>query len=367
MPQSRRARKRWAACKLCRAALNIGSKIRYAGGMNKIPPLSDKITGAPADPLGAAGALGTAATAAPANGGADGAPDKKLAPVIDVGLENFAAEVLAPSQQGVLVLLDAWAQWCEPCKQLTPMLEELARESQGRVRLAKVDIDQESALAQQMQVRSVPTVLAVKNGKIVDGFVGALPKDEIKTFLAKHVEALPAEKRAQALEKAKAAFAEAKWEEAQNHFLEILRQAPRDPDALGGLAQCYLQQKDAAQAKEVLALVEAKHKDHSEVAAARAQLELAQAEPAPESLRALEEKVQADPQAHDARYQLALACHQAGRRAQAIDHLLHLAQAAPQWQDGAARAQLLKLFAAYGPADEAVKDGRRRLSRLLFR
>ena len=353
----------------CMERLTSYAKFAMLTPMSDLPKISDKISGAPLDP----GAPPDGVQPAAADGASSGAlPDAppNIEPVVDVGIHNFAAEVLEPSQRGVLVLLDAWAQWCAPCKQLTPALEEIARTSQGRVRLAKVDIDKEVELAQQMQVRSVPTVLAVKEGKVVDGFVGALPKDEIAKFLEKHVDALPAEKRAQTLADAKARFAAGSVEEAQELFLEVLREAPRDAAALGGLAQCYVTQNDLAQAREVLEMVEAAYKSHSDVAAAAAQLELAQSTPAaPDAANtaALEEQLRAEPNAHETRFQLALAHHQAGARAQAIEHLLQLAQAAPKWNDGAARAQLLKLFAAYGPDDEAVKAGRRRLSTLLFR
>jgi len=270
---------------MCMEHLTSYAKFAMLTPMSDLPKISDKISGAPLDPGappdgGPPAATDGAPPDAPPNPAAPPDAPPNLEPVVDVGIHNFAAEVLEPSQRGVLVLLDAWAQWCAPCKQLTPALEEIARTSQGRVRLAKVDIDKEVELAQQMQVRSVPTVLAVKEGKVVDGFVGALPKDEIAKFLEKHVDALPAEKRAQTLADAKARFAAGSVEEAQELFLGVLREAPRDAAALGGLAQCYVTQNDLAQAREVLEMVEAAHKNHSDVAAAAAQLELAQSTPA---------------------------------------------------------------------------------------
>jgi putative thioredoxin len=298
----------------------------------------------------------------------DAAPGES---VIDVTTENFMAEVIEASQRQ-LVVLDLWAPWCGPCKQLTPILEKLANQSNGAVRLAKMNIDEHPAVAQQLQVQSIPAVFAFKGGQPVDGFMGALPESEVKKFLDKHVEdglgASPAEAL---METAAEALAADQLDDALECYAAALAQEPENVQAMAGLAQCHLAQGDGAAAAAVLAAAPA-HDNDPALASARAALALADkmaekndaADFADDA--ALLAALEADANNHQARFDLALAHHGAGRREAALEALLDIVARQRDWQDDAARKQLLEFFDAYGAQDELVIAARKRLSSLLF-
>lgn len=293
--------------------------------------------------------------------------------IIDVTMENFMADVIEASQ-AQLVLLDLWAPWCGPCKQLTPVLEKLTAQSDGAVRLAKMNIDEHPAVAQQLQVQSIPAVFAFKNGQPVDGFMGALPESEIKKFLDKHLDGGLGASPAEALmETADEALAAGHINDALECYGAALEQEPGNVQAMAGLAQSHLAMGDAAAARAVLDAAPP-HDNDPALASARAAVALelkmakksADIQGGEDADVALLAALEADPDNHQARFDLALAHHGAGNREAALDALLYIVARQRDWHEEAARKQLLEFFDAYGAQDELVVAARKRLSSLLF-
>ena len=283
------------------------------------------------------------------------------------------ADVIEASQ-AQLVLLDLWAPWCGPCKQLTPVLEKLTAQSDGAVRLAKMNIDEHPAVAQQLQVQSIPAVFAFKNGQPVDGFMGALPESEIKKFLDKHLDGGLGVSPAEALmETAAEALVAGHTNDALECYSAALEQEPGNVQAMAGLAQTHLAMGDAAMAQAVLDAAPP-HDNDPTLATARAALALAHKmaeknadkQGGEDADAALLAALEADPNNHQARFDLALAHHGAGRREAALDALLDIVARQRDWHEEAARKQLLEFFDAYGAQDELVIAARKRLSSLLF-
>ncbi len=295
-------------------------------------------------------------------------PSPAMAPqrpdIVDVTLQGFRVEVMEESFDRP-VLVDFWAPWCGPCKQLTPRLEKIVREARGKVRLAKMNIDEHPQIAQKMGVQSVPAVVAFVQGQMADAFTGALPESEIKTFIQRllgpggvDVEALLAESQA-LLEAGQVAVAEA-------GFAQILQNDPEQPAALAGLARCALAQGDSEQAKAILAQIPEKHANTPAVAAARAALALEEKAGVVGDMALLLARVETAPHDHPARYDLAVALNAAGKREAAAQELLVIIKHDRKWNDEAARKLLLEFFDSWGPADPATRAARRQLSSLLF-
>jgi putative thioredoxin len=298
-----------------------------------------------------------------------GAPS--AGPVIKDGTtDSFLVDVIEASNQ-VPVIVDFWATWCGPCKQLGPALEKAVREAKGAVRLVKIDVDHNQELAAQMRVQSIPAVYAFDKGRPVDGFVGALAESQIKAFVGRLLKSAggPAEPSPidQALEQADQALVAGDGGTASAIYGQVLAHEPQNAAAIGGLARCYAAAGDVEQAKATLAKAPADGVPHAAIVAARAAVELAeQGAGAAGAIPELRERLARDAGDHRARFDLALALYAKGEREAAVDELLEIVRRARQWDEEAGRKQLVKLFEAMGPTDPLTVSGRRRLSSLLF-
>ena len=303
-------------------------------------------------------------------GGAAGAAAGAAA-IKDSDTQNFMADVIDASQE-VPVIVDFWADWCGPCKQLGPAIEKAVREAKGAVRLVKVDIDKNQDLAAQMRIQSIPAVYAFFQGRPIDGFVGALPDSQVKAFVAKLLKTAGAAEPGpspieQALEQAEAALADGDAGTAGAIFGQILAHEAGNLPAIAGLTRALLAKGDVAGAKAALAKAPADKAGAAAISAARAALELAeQAAAATGAVGELQQRLERDPADHQARYDLALALYGGGEAEAAIDALLEIVRRNRGWNEEAARKQLVKLFEALGPTDPLTLAGRRRLSSLLF-
>ncbi|MEM6663955.1 MAG: thioredoxin [Pseudomonadota bacterium] len=286
------------------------------------------------------------------------------APVKDVSEATFAADVLDASNE-VPVIVDFWAPWCGPCKTLGPMLETAVAKTGGKVRMVKVNVDENQMIAQQMRVKSIPAVFAFVGGRPVDGFMGAVPQSEIDSFVKRLIEA-GGGGFDEALETAEQMLEEGAAAEAAQTFAAILGEDPEETRAMGGLVRATLAAGQVEQAKGMLAQVPPEKADDPAIAAARAAVELAeQAEEAGETgeLRAA---VEADPANHQARFDLAVALSAGGDQDGAITELLELFRRDREWNDAAAKDQLFKIFEMLGPKDPLALTGRRKLSSMIF-
>jgi putative thioredoxin len=278
--------------------------------------------------------------------------------------KDFMRDVVEASRE-VPVLVDFWAPWCGPCKQLTPILEKAVRAAKGAVRLVKLNIDENPQIPGQMGVQSIPAVFAFQDGKPVDGFMGALPESRVNAFIARLIGDTAGDTAAN-LEAAEAALAAGDVNSGAQMFGEVLQDDRENAQSLAGLAKCYIKTGDLARAEQTLALVPPAKADSAPVASARAALELARKAPATGDIEALRAKLAADPKYPQARFDLALALNAKGDRSGALDELLVLVAKNRAWNDDAARKQLLQLFDAWGPSDASTIAGRQRLSSLLF-
>jgi putative thioredoxin len=277
---------------------------------------------------------------------------------------TFQAEVIEADKP---VLVDFWAPWCGPCKQLTPILEKVVRAAKGKVKLVKMNIDEHPAIPGQMGIQSIPAVIAFSNGQPVDGFMGALPESQVTGFIERVLkEPLGGgDDTAEALKAADAALAQGDAAGAAGVYAQVLAKEPENVAALAGLARSYVLTGALDQAKQTLALIpEAKQNDAA--VAARAALELAEQAKAVGPIAELEQKVAANPADHQARFDLAVALNAKGKREEAADHLLSIVKRDRKWNDDAARKQLVQLFDAWGFADPAAVEGRKKLSSILF-
>ena len=267
----------------------------------------------------------------------------------DTTTQTFVADVIEASRR-VPVIVDFWAAWCGPCKQLTPVLEKVVKAARGAVRLVKMNIDDYPEVAGQLGVQSIPAVFAFKNGQPVDGFMGALPESQVKAFIQRLIgggaEADAGE--IPGLEQAVAAFEAGDIGGAAAGFAAVLQADPENVEAVGGLAKCYIAAGDFGRAEQTLALVPPAKQTAEAYTSAKAALELAKkAGPKPD-LAALELAVASNPRDWDARFKLAIALHAMGRRQLAMDELFEIVRKDRAWNDDAARKQLVEFFEAWG-------------------
>lgn len=295
--------------------------------------------------------------------------DEKTAPqgdLIKEGTEaTFMQDVIEASRE-VPVIVDFWATWCGPCRTLGPALEAAVMAAKGKVKMVKVDVDKNQMIAGQMRIQSIPTVYAFWQGQPVDGFQGAIPASEIKKFIDKLTALSDDGGLEEAIEAAEQMLAEGAVTDAAETFAAILGEEPENPAAYGGLVRCHLALGQLDQAEAMLTAAPAAIAKAKELEAARAQLDLARqaANAGPE--QELRAAVEADPANRQARFDLATALHAAGKVDEAVDVLLDLFRLDREWNDGAAKAQLLTIFDALKPTDPIVLKGRRRLSSMIF-
>jgi putative thioredoxin len=275
---------------------------------------------------------------------------------------GFMADVIEASKTQP-VIVDFWATWCGPCKQLTPSLEKAVRAAKGKVKLVKIDVDKNPVFAGQLRVQSIPTVYAFADGKPVDAFMGAVPDSQLKAFVDKLLAFAPASEIDEILLYAKEALDAGDTGGAAQAFAEALQMEPENLVAIGGLARCYLAGGDVERAGEVAAMAPANAKN-ADLESVRAALALAAAAPADAS--GAEAKIAANPDDHEARFDYAKSLAASGKLQAAADQLLDLIARDREWNEGAARAQLLTVFEAAGPMSDVAKQGRKRLSSILF-
>jgi putative thioredoxin len=285
--------------------------------------------------------------------------------VKDTTTQTFVKDVIEESKRQP-VLVDFWAPWCGPCKQLTPVLEKAVKAAKGKVKLVKMNIDDHPAIPGQMGIQSIPAVIAFVNGQPADGFMGALPESQVVAFLERLTKDRIGGEAQDLLKAADAALAEGDTEGAADIYAQLLAEDGGNVPALAGLARCYVETGALDQARQTLDMVPEAKRNEASVAAARAALELAEQAKTLGPVAELEQKVAANPLDHQARFDLALALNGQGQRVQALEHLLSIVKRDRKWNDDGARKQLVQFFDAWGPTDEATVEGRRRLSSILF-
>jgi putative thioredoxin len=288
--------------------------------------------------------------------------EKPGAPAIkDTTTATFREDVLTDSLRQP-VLVDFWAPWCGPCKQLTPIIEKVVKSAGGKVKLVKMNIDEHPQIAGQLGIKSIPAVIAFQRGQPVDGFMGALPETQVKQFVERLIGPLGAGDEEFAA--AEAALKDGDAEGAADIYRALLEDDPTEPRALGGLAQTLVALGETDAARKLLDSAGASK--HTAISAARAALELAEQASNVGDLAGLEAALAKNPHDHQARFDLAVALNAEGRRTEAADHLLEIIKADRNWNDDGARKQLVQFFEAWGPMDPASLAARRRLSTLLF-
>lgn len=284
----------------------------------------------------------------------------------DSDTARFVPDVIEASQKAV-VLVDFWATWCGPCKTLGPLLEKVVKEMRGAVLLVKIDVDKNPELSAQLRVQSVPTVYAFKNGRPVDAFSGALPESQIRSFIKKLTAGSGTASLSDMITQAQGLLDTGHPEEAAALFQDILSEDPSQVLAVAGLLRCLLALGEDEQAQQFLARIPADMADHDAIRAVRTALDLRHAAPADNAeVAALRQSVMSDPDNHAARFDLAVALYAAAQEDAAVEELLELFRRDRTWNDGAAKAQLLKIFEALGFNHPVAVKGRRQLSSLMF-
>jgi putative thioredoxin len=283
----------------------------------------------------------------------------------DTTTQAFMADVIQESMKQP-VLVDFWAEWCGPCKQLGPMLEKAVVAAKGKVKLVKMDIDKYPQIAGQLGVQSIPAVFAFSKGQPVDGFMGALPESQVKEFINRIGGPGADPGTEELLAQADRLLTEGDGQAAAQIFAQLYEQDPENLKAIAGLARCALAAGELDQARATLSLTPPGKDNDPAIASARAALDLAEQASDIGDLQGLKRQVEADPKNYQARLDLALALAAAGSRQEAVDQLLEIASRDRKWNDDGARKQLVQFFEAWGPMDENTIYGRRRLSSILF-
>jgi len=294
-------------------------------------------------------------------------PQAATALIKDTTTRTFVQDVIEESKRQP-VLIDFWAPWCGPCRQLTPVIEKAVTAAKGKVKLVKMNIDENPEIPGQMGIQSIPAVIAFVNGQPADGFMGAVPESQVNAFIDKLTAGMPGAEptAAELLQEAEAVLAEGDPATAASIYGEVIAADAGNIAAIAGLARCYVETGAIEQAKQTLELVPAAKREDAAVKAVQAKIDLVEQASALGPVTELEQKVAANPLDHQARFDLAIALNGANQRSEATGHLLEIVKRDRKWDDDGARKQLIQFFDAWGPTDEATVDGRRRLSTILF-
>ena len=299
------------------------------------------------------------------NGGGVAAAAAPEGLVKETTTQGFMKDVIEESKRQP-VLIDFWAPWCGPCKQLTPILEKVVKGAKGKVKLVKMNIDEHPAIPGQMGIQSIPAVIAFVNGQPADGFMGALPEGQVNAFIERLTKGAVAGETKDLIAEADAALAAGDNEGAAAVYSEILAEDKANVGALAGLARACVAAKQIEKAKQILTQVPEAKRNDAAVAAARAALEVAEQANSVGPIGELEQKVKANPLDHQARFDLAVALNASGKRPEAVDQLMEIVKRDRKWNDDGERKQLVQFFEAWGPTDEATVAGRKQLSSVLF-
>ncbi len=280
--------------------------------------------------------------------------------------QTFVKDVIEESKRQP-VLIDFWAPWCGPCKQLTPILEKAVRGAKGKVKLVKMNIDEHPQIPGQMGIQSIPAVIAFVGGRPADGFMGAVPESQVTAFIEKLTKGMPGPASVgDLIKEAEAAIGEGDFQTAASIYAEILQDDATNIAALAGLARCYAETGAMEQAKQTLAMIPEAKRSEPPVKAVQAMIDLAEQAESLGPVTELEQKLAANPADHQARFDLAVALNAKGDRLSAANHLLDIVKRDRKWNDDGARKQLVQFFEAWGGTDEATVEGRKRLSSILF-
>ncbi len=300
------------------------------------------------------------------NPNASAAPAADL--IKDVSEATFMADVVEASRE-VPIIVDFWAPWCGPCRQLTPALEAAVTEARGKVRLVKVNVDENQAIAGQLRIQSIPTVYAFWQGQPIDGFQGAVTGSEIKSFIDRLIQQAGGDAAGglgDALTAAEEMLEQGAAADAAEVFGAVLAEDPQNVTAYAGLARAHLALDQIDQAVQILNTVPEDKANAPEIEAVRAQIALLQQSKQAGPVAELRAKVEADPNDLQARFDLAQALYANGEAGAAVDELLDLFRRDREWNDGAAKTQLFTIFEALKPNDPVVLNGRRKLSSMIF-
>ncbi len=289
---------------------------------------------------------------------------------IDLTNENFVQEVIEKSKS-TPVIVDFWAPWCEPCKQIAPILDKLVAASNGRVTLTKMNIDDYPEISQQLQIQSIPAILGFHNGQPVDGFVGVQPESSIKTFVEKLAALNGPSENDLAIDQGKALFSDKNYNEALEVFGKIAQSEPDNVTALSMLANCYLKINEVDLAKEILSNIEGPDKEkNQDFMSAKSGIEIFEKTQDNEvddvDITDLEKKLEETPNNHEIRFSIAMSLMGKGDYKNAIAQFLFIIEKDRMWNDEAPRKNLLEIFNALGPEDELAIEGRKKLSSILF-
>ncbi|MEM1287428.1 MAG: thioredoxin [Pseudomonadota bacterium] len=285
--------------------------------------------------------------------------------IVDVTTAEFVAEVIEESKTRP-VIVDFWAPWCGPCRELTPTIERAVTKAAGKVRLAKMNIDEHPEVAGQLGVQSIPAVFAFVDGRPADGFMGAQPESQIQAFIEKLIGPQGPTKAEAMLEAAEAALAAGDLQQAAGMFGALLQTEPENAPAMGGMLKVYVQSGQLEPARQMVSALTDEMKADASVAAALTSLELAEKAAALGNPAELQARIDVNPDDHQARFDLALIHNAMNHRVEAAQTLVEIIKRDRSWEDDAARKELLKLFEAWGASDPATIAGRKLLSRVLF-